>query len=311
MPLDPIAAGLLKQLADANMPPLNQMSPVDARVAAQGFRALSGDPEPVAEVVDLTIPGPGGPLPARVYTPTGAAGGRLPCLVYYHGGGWVFGDIEGVDAINRAVANRAGCKVLSIEYRLAPEHKFPAPLDDCYAALTWVAANGPQVGVDTTRLAVGGDSAGGNLAAAVTLRARDERGPALRYQVLVYPVTDHDFGTVSYRENGDNYLLTRDMMQWFWNHYLSDAAEGHQALASPLKAGSLAGLPPALVITAEFDPLRDEGEAYAARLKDAGVRVRQKRFAGQIHGFWQMVGVFPTALEAAGDVAADLKVAFA
>jgi acetyl esterase len=292
------------------MPPLHHLSPADARTAAQGFRALSGEPEAVAEVTDRTIPGPGGPLPARVYTPARAAGGPLPCLVYYHGGGWVFGDIEGVDTICRAVANRAGCKVVSIEYRLAPEHKFPAPLDDCYAALTWVAANGPQLGVDTTRLAVGGDSAGGNLAAAVTLRARDERGPSLRYQVLVYPVTNHDFGTVSYEENGDDYLLTREMMQWFWNHYLNSAAEGRQPLASPLAAGSLAGLPPALVLTAEFDPLRDEGEAYAARLKDAGVRVRQKRFPGQIHGFWQMVGVFPMALEAAGDVAAELRVAF-
>lgn len=311
MPLDPIAVGLLKQLADANMPPLNHLSPVDARTAAQGFRALSGEPEPVAEAVDRTIPGPAGPLPARVYTPAGAARGALPCLVYYHGGGWVFGDIEGVDAICRAVANRAGCKVVSIEYRLAPEHKFPAPLDDCYAALTWVAANGAQLNVDPTRLAVGGDSAGGNLAAAVTLRARDEGGPALRYQVLVYPVTNHDFGTVSYTENGDNYLLTRDMMRWFWDHYLRNAGDGTLPLASPLVARDLAGLPPALVLTAEFDPLRDEGEAYATRLKDAGVRVRHKRFAGQIHGFWQMVGVFPTALEAAGDVAAELKSAFA
>lgn len=311
MPLDPIAAGLLKQIADAGMPPLNQMAPADARTAAQGFRALSGEGEAVADVTDRTIPGPGGPLPARVYTPAGASGGALPCLVYYHGGGWVFGDIEGVDAICRAVSNRAGCKVVSIEYRLAPEHKFPAPLDDCYAALTWVATNGSLLGVDPSRLAVGGDSAGGNLAAAVTLRARDERGPAIKYQVLVYPVTNHDFTTVSYADNGDNYLLTRDMMIWFWDHYLPSATHGKAPLASPLAASDLTGLPPALVLTAEFDPLRDEGEAYAARLRDAGVRVRHKRFPGQIHGFWQMVGVFPQALEAASDAAAELKAAFA
>lgn len=311
MPLDPIAAGLLKQMEDAGMPPLHQLSPADARAAAQGFKALSGAPEPVAGAVDRTIPGPGGPVPVRIYTPAGADAAPLPCLVYYHGGGWVFGDIEGLDPTCRAVANRAGCKVVSVEYRLAPEHKFPAPLDDCYAALLWVAAEAASIGVDRARLAVGGDSAGGNLAAAVTMRARDEGGPALRHQLLVYPVTNHDFGTASYAANGDGYLLTRDMMRWFWDHYLNGGADGANPLASPLRGASLAGLPPALVLTAEFDPLRDEGEAYAARLQAAGVRVRHKRFAGQIHGFWQMPGVFPTALEAAADAAVELRAAFA
>ncbi|MDH4075628.1 MAG: alpha/beta hydrolase [Acidimicrobiia bacterium] len=311
MPIDPIAAGLLQQMAEAGMPPLNEMSPADARQAAEGFRALAGEGEPVADVTNRTIPGPGGDIPVRIYTPAGAGGDALPCLVYYHGGGWVLGDIEGVDTICRAVANRAGCKVASVEYRLAPEHKFPAPFDDCYAALEWVAANGNSAGVDTSKLAVGGDSAGGNLAAAVALKARDAGGPALRHQLLVYPVTNHDYGTVSYRENGDGYLLTQDMMTWFWDHYLNDAEEGRNPLASPLAAGDLSGLPSALVITAEFDPLRDEGEAYAAKLAEAGVKVSHQRFDGQIHAFWQMPGVFPAALEAADRAAVELKAAFA
>lgn len=291
------------------------MSPAEARAAAQGFRALAGEPEPVADVIDRTFPGPASPVPVRIYTPngtpTGASGGPFPCLVYYHGGGWVFGDLDGVDSICRAVANRAGCKVVSVDYRLAPEHKFPAPFDDCYAALKWVANHGSEIGVDARRLAVGGDSAGGNLAAAVTIKARDERGPAIRHQVLVYPVTNHDFGTASYSSNAEGYLLTRAMMRWFWNHYLSSAEDGRNPCASPLIAQSLADLPPALVLTAEFDPLRDEGEAYAARLENAGVNVRLKRYEGLIHGFWQMPGVFPIALDAAADVASDLRAAFA
>jgi len=246
-----------------------------------------------------------------VYTPAGAGSAALPCLIYYHGGGWVLGDIIGTDTICRAVANRTGCKIVSVEYRLAPEHKFPAPLDDCYAALEWVAASGGSIRVDTGRLAVGGDSAGGNLAAAVALRARDEGGPALRMQLLIYPVTNHDFDTASYQENGAGYLLTQDMMKWFWDHYLNSADEGKHAVVSPLRADNLRGLPRAFVLTAEFDPLRDEGEAYAERLREAGVEVAHKRYEGQIHAFWQMPGVFPAALKAADDSAAELKAAFA
>ncbi|MGE3509152.1 MAG: alpha/beta hydrolase [Vicinamibacterales bacterium] len=310
MPLDPMAAVLLQQMIAAGMPPLNELSALDARVAAQGFRALAGEPEAVGDVTDRAIPGPRGEIPVRVYTPAGSAGSPLPCLVYYHGGGWVLGDIEGLDTICRAVANRAACKVVSVEYRLAPEHKFPIPLDDCFAALTWVATNAVRIG-DPARLAVGGDSSGGNLAAAVALRARDEHGPPLRFQLLVYPVTHHNFNTGSYVANGENYLLTRAMMEWFWNHYLNEPEEGQHPLASPLLADDLSGLPPAFVLTAEFDPLCDEGEAYAARLREAGVTVVHKRYPGQIHAFWQMPGVFPAALEAADDAAAQLRAAFA
>jgi acetyl esterase len=311
MPIDPIAAGLLQQMAEAGMPPLNEMSPTDARAAAEGFLALAGEPEDVANVTDRAIPGPGGEIPVRVYTPAGAGSGPLPCLVYYHGGGWVLGDIAGVDTICRAVANRAGCTVMSIEYRLAPEHKFPAPFDDCYAALEWVAANGAEIGVDGSRLAVGGDSAGGNLAAAVSIKARDAGGPAIRHQMLIYPVTNHAYDTGSYSDNADGYLLTQDMMKWFWDHYLNNADEGRDPRVSPLAAASLANLPPAYVATAEFDPLRDEGEAYAAKLSEAGVKVRHRRFDGQIHAFFQMVGVFPAALEAADEAATELRAAFA
>jgi acetyl esterase len=309
MPLDPIAAGLLQQMEEAGMPPLNEMSPADARVAAEGFRELAGEPEDVAGVQDLSIPGPGGEIPVRVYTPAGQ--GALPCLVYYHGGGWVLGDIQGLDCTCRALANAAGCVVVSVEYRLAPEHKFPAPLDDCIAALSWVNANAASIGVDPSRLAVGGDSAGGNLAAAVALHARDTGGPALRLQLLVYPVTQHDYGTASYADNGDGYLLTTDMMKWFWDHYLNSAEDGANPLASPLLADDLAGLPRAVVYTGEFDPLRDEGEAFATRLEAAGVPVVKRRFDGQIHAFFQMLGVFPAAREAIDGAAAELKSAFA
>lgn len=306
---DPIATAFLQQLEEAGMPPLNEMSPEDARLAAEGFIELAGPPEDVDAVDDRTVPGTTGEVPVRIYTPAGAGDGPLPCLVYLHGGGWVLGDLESVDSICRIVANRSGCKVVSVDYPLAPEFKFPAPLNDCYAVTEWVAANAASIGVDPDRLAIGGDSAGGNLSAAVALRARDEDGPALRMQVLVYPVTDHYFGTASYDENADGYLLTQDMMRWFWDHYLVDESQGEDPLASPLRASDLSGLPPAYVITAEFDPLRDEGEAFAARLAADGVTVTHKRYDGHIHAFWQMPGVFPTAATAAEDVAAALKAA--
>jgi acetyl esterase len=312
MALDPAATTLLQQMADAGMPPLNEMSPADARVAAEGFIALGGPGDDVAEVTNRTIPGPHGEIPIRIYRPNveGGGSGALPCLLYFHGGGWVLGTVDSTDAICRATANRAGCIVVSVEYRLSPEHKFPVPLDDCYAATTWVAANGKEIGVDGTRLAVGGDSAGGNLAAAVSLRARDENGPSLRMQLLVYPVTNHDFATPSYTENADGYLLTQDMMRWFWDHYLSKPKDGKNPLASPLLAKDLSGLPPALVLTAEFDPLRDEGEAYAAALTAAGVSVTTQRFDGMIHAFWQMLAVFEAASTAADLAAAELRKAF-
>lgn len=311
MALDPIAAGLLEQMAAAGGPAIHELPPAAAREMAVGFMALAGEPEEVAENQEIMIPGPGGPIPVTVTTPKGAGKGPLGCLIYYHGGGWVIGDRATLHPTVTRLANQAGCKVVSVEYRLAPEHKFPAPFDDCYAALEWVAANAASIGVDPNKLAVGGDSAGGNLAAAVALKARDTKGPGIKFQVLVYPVTDHNLNTPTYQSNADGYLLTKQLMEWFWNHYISGPADSANPYVSPLRASSLSGLPPAVVYTAEFDPLCSEGEAYVKRLKEAGVQVSHKRYDGQIHAFWQMAGVFPAAADAIADAAGHLKKAFA
>jgi len=309
MPLDPAAAGLLEQMDAAGLPPLNTLDPPDARAAAGGFVDLAGPGEEVASAEDRTVPGPDGAIPVRIYTPAAGSAPR-PALVYIHGGGWVIGDIATTDTVCRALANRAECVVVSVDYRLAPEHKFPAPLDDSYAAFNWVVEHAAEIGVDPGRVAIGGDSAGGNLSAAVCLRARDQKGTAPCFQLLVYPVTDHNYDTVSYKDNGENYLLTKDMMVWFWDHYLNTAADGDNPLASPLRARDLSGLPPAHVITAEFDPLRDEGEAFAARLSAAGVPVTHTRYDGQIHAFFTLVAAMPASAKAIDEAAAALKKAF-
>jgi acetyl esterase len=310
MALDAAAAGLLQQIEAAALPPLNELPAAEARIAAEGFDELAGPGESVADVTNRTIPGPHGDIPVRIYTPS-AIDVPSPCLVYFHGGGWVIGTLDGYDAICTIVANRAGCKVVSVDYRLSPEHKFPVPFDDCYAAVQWIHGHAAEIGVDPHRVAVGGDSAGGNLSAAVTIKARDEGGPPLRHQLLVYPVTDYAFDTGSYRDNADGYLLTADMMRWFWDHYLQSPADGANPLVSPLRADNLAGLPPATVVTAEYDPLRDEGEAYAQRLAVAGVPVEHTRYDGLIHAFWQMPGVFPAAFEAADAAGVALRKSFA
>jgi acetyl esterase len=262
--------------------------------------------EPVHEVRDLAAPGPAGDVPLRLYRP--AADEPLPAILYFHGGGFVIGSLDTHDGTCRALANASGCAVVSVDYRLAPEHRFPAAPEDCWAALAWVAKEGAALGVDGARLAVAGDSAGGNLAATAALLAR-ARGPALRYQLLVYPVTDHAFDTPSYRENGEGYFLSAAMMRWFWQQYLEDAGQGADPLASPLRATELAGLPPALVVTAEYDPLRDEGEAYAARLRAAGVPTELRRFPGQIHGFFSMFDVMDDGRAAIASAGQALRAA--
>jgi acetyl esterase len=308
MPLDPQAQAFLAQLAAANAPPLHELTVEQARQVIVELFGTKEQLAPVGVVEERQIPGAAGDLPARIYTPQGR--GPFPVLVYFHGGGWVIGNLEAYDATCRALANAAGCIVVAMEYRLAPEHKFPAAPEDCYAAARWVAANATALGGDPARMAIGGDSAGGNLTAVVAQMARERGGPSFVLQLLVYPVTDYHFDTASYRENADDYLLTKDAMVWFWNHYLRSAADGQNPLASPLRADSLRGLPPALVLTAEFDPLRDEGEAYATRLREAGVPVTLTRYNGMIHGFFSLGHVFDQGQKAMAEAGAALRAAF-
>lgn len=307
MPLNPQAEALLKQMEAQGLPPFEEMSVPQARDVCMAFRDLQGDPEEVAEVRDVLAPGPTGQLPVRVYIPRGD--GPFPLLVYYHGGGWVIGNVEVTDKPCRALANDASVVVASVEYRLAPETKYPAAPEDCYAATKWLAEHASELNADPNRLIVAGDSAGGNLAAVVPLMARDRGGPPIAFQVLLYPVTaagvDESF--TSYRDNADGYLLTTASMRWFWDHYLSAPADASQPYASPLSAKDLSGLPPALVLCAEFDPLRDEGLAYAERLKEAGVPVTVRLFDGLIHGFFWMGGVLDAAREARALIAEQLS----
>jgi len=288
---------------------VENQTPAQARAAFEQMR-LPLPVEEVAHVEDRTVPGPGGAIPVRVYRPATAAT-PAAALVWFHGGGWVIGSLDSHDGLCRALANKTDAVIVSVDYRLAPEARYPAAAEDCYAATRWVAENGAAIGADGARIAVGGDSAGGNLAAAVSLMARDRSGPALRHQVLTYPVTDHDFERPSYRDNAEGYLLTRGAMQWFWDHYVPDRAQRNDAYAAPLRAEKLVGLPPATVITAEYDPLRDEGEAYAARLREAGVPTVATRYDGQIHGFVSLFEVFEQGKAGVAQIAAALRAALA
>ncbi|MFQ5513208.1 MAG: alpha/beta hydrolase [Myxococcota bacterium] len=285
MPLDPQARDILAKLGlDRNV----DLDAPDPDTLRHGYEALAAlqPVEPIAACEDLKIAGPGGELPLRIYRPEPNA--RRPAVLYFHGGGWVTGSIATHDGTCRKLANATGCTVVSVGYRLAPEARFPAAPEDCYAALCWVAAQGDSLGIDPTRLAVAGDSAGGNLAAVVPLIARERGGPILRHQLLIYPITDHDFETPSYRENASGFLLSRELMIWFWDRYLTEPAQATHPWASPLRERDLAGLPRATVITAELDPLRDEGETYASRLQRAGVPTQQTRYDGMFHGFFSM-----------------------
>jgi acetyl esterase len=309
MPLDPQAQALVDALAKLNLKPIEDSTPEEARESMRSRTASLGPFADVAAVAEHRVPVAGGEIPVRLYSPGGA--GPHPALVFYHGGGWVIGDLYTHDGVCRSLTNAAGCIVASVDYRLAPESKYPVAAEDSYAALGWIVANAARLGIDPRRVAVGGDSAGGNLSAVVALLARDRQGPALVYQALIYPVTNHDLDTPSYHENATGYVLTREAMRWFWRHYLERADQGKEPLASPLLAPSLAGLPPALVITAACDPLRDEGEAYAARLRDAGVPVTLTRYDGMFHGFMRMTRFLDKARAAVDEVAASLRKAFA
>jgi acetyl esterase len=300
MPLEPAIKAIVDQMAAAG--------PVDfAALTPDSFRRLfrdslgaldhAGPAADVSSVDDETIPGPAGPIAARVYRPRGD--GPVPVVTYFHGGGWVIGDIDTHDGTCRTLCHRTGAVVVSVDYRLAPEHRFPAALDDCEAATAWVADHATHLGGDPARLGVAGDSAGGNLAAAVTLRARDRSGPALRAQALVYPAVDFTTERPSVRSNGQGYLLTADAMRWFSTQYLGDHDRA-DPMASPLLADLAAGpaLPPAVVAVAEFDPLRDEGRAYAEALADADVAVNLLEFPGLVHGFLGLGSLSPASARA-------------
>ncbi|HEY8122256.1 MAG TPA: alpha/beta hydrolase [Myxococcota bacterium] len=304
MALDPVLKTLLEAMAASGAPALGAQSVAETRTAFDNMPLPRKQIE-LASVENRTIPGPAGEIPIRVYQPHGA--GVKPVLVYLHGGGWVIGTLDSYDATARELAEGAGCVVVSVDYRLAPEHRYPAAPDDCHAAVKWVAANAASLGADAKRLAVGGDSAGGNQSAVVSQMARDQGGPAIRFQLLIYPVTDADFTRRSYVDNANGYLLTADAMRWFWDHYVANPAQRAEPYASPLRAADLSGLPPAWVCTAEFDPLRDEGEAYAKRLQQAGVSTSLTRFDGLIHGFISMGLVAPAAQQAVDEAVAALK----
>ncbi|WP_424951258.1 alpha/beta hydrolase [Deinococcus sp.] len=290
MPLDPDLSIIVQF---SNAPAARDLSEI-RRTAIANSALLPNRPVTIAGTRDLTIPGPASELPARLYTPEGS--GPFPLTVYYHGGGFVAFNIQTHDQVCRELCAGAKTAVLSVEYRLAPEHKFPAPVDDSYAALTWAAGHAAELGADAARLAVAGDSAGASLAIAVTLRARDDHGPVIRAQLLIYPVTDfvNSERYPSRRENS-GYLLTEEGMKFSAQMYLADPAHAVHPHVSPLHAADLKGLPPALVMTAEFDPLRDEGAGYAAALAAAGVPVQHLPGPGMIHGFANMTGLSPAA----------------
>ena len=287
--VDPQVQALLAEMAALGQPPFEEMTVPQARQAALAFADLQGPGPEVASVAYRFIPGPTADLPVRIYTPEGE--GPFPAIVYYHGSGWVILNIEVCDSTCRTLANDTGCVVVAVNYQKAPEHKFPVPFNDAWAGLVWVVEHAEELSVDPARIAVGGDSAGGNLAAAVAIKARNEGGPALAFQLLIYPAVERNVDTPSAIQNAEGYLLQRGSMRWFWGHYLDGATDTPDWRASPLNAESLADLPPALVVTAEFDPLRDDGRRYADRLRAEGVKVTYSNYDGMIHGFYWMQAV--------------------
>ncbi len=309
MALDPQARAVIDLVIKSGRPPYHQLSPKDARQLFRETRPASTPVPPEIGVVrNVLAEGRHGAIPLRVYRPAGvAATAPLPGLVYFHGGGWVIGDLETHDVLCRQITAEAGISVVSVDYRLAPEHKFPAAVDDAWDATRWVSASADSLGIDARRVAVGGDSAGGSLAAVVALMARDAGAPAVAFQALLYPVTDVGAEAASYRDFADGYMLTRDSMRWFIAQYLDSKDQAADWRASPLRAATLAGLPPALIVTAGNDPLRDEGHAYAQRLRDADVRVDDVCYGGMLHGFVPMGRLLDSGNRAVSHIAASLR----
>jgi acetyl esterase len=311
MPLDPQVQTILEQLAAAGGPDIADLSVEQARALMAELSALGGSGPEVESVENMTVPGQDGPIPIRLYRPSGVSpsGGPPPLLVWFHGGGWVIGDLDSADSTARELSAGAGVVVASVDYPLAPEHPYPAGPEAVIAATRWLAEHAAELQVDGTRVAVGGDSAGGNLAALTAIGLRDQGGPDLAFQLLVYPATDLLMSYPSVRENGEGYLLTASAIEWFVGHYLSNEADAKDPAVSPMYVDDLAGLPPALLITAEYDPLRDEGEAYAKRLEEAGSDVTLSRYDGQIHGFFGMTPTLDGSRQAVAEATAALKVA--
>ncbi len=311
--LHPQTRALLDFIEQRQIPPTHTLGVADARAWYRDRRGVTQPAPPeVAQVHDLQASGPHGSIPVRAYRPLGSADTEtLPVLVYYHGGGWVIGDLDTHDTLCRELANGAGCAVIAVDYRLAPEHRFPAAVDDCLAATRWVRANAAALHLDAARLAVGGDSAGGNLAAVVSIAARDSGDLPIAFQLLIYPATDAHRSHPSHTENGEGYLLTQETMAYFSDHYLPNRADYEDWRASPLLREDLSNLPPALVLTAGYDPLRDEGRAYAERLTAAGSHASCVCFDRQIHGFVPMGKVLDEANTAVALCAAELRRAFA
>ena len=305
MPLHPQLKRILEETASLGLPDYQDLSPAAARKQMLDLTPPVNPLLTVKRVENLMIPGPKGEIPIRLYYPSGDP--PFAVLVYFHGGGWVMGDLDTHHGVCHALAKQSSCLVVSVDYRLAPEHRYPAAVEDAYAATSWVAQHTDAIQANPDRLAVGGDSAGGHLAAVVALMARDRNGPRIDLQALIYPITDFNFSTPSYIENKEGYMLTSDLMKWFWNHFIEDEGQANDPYVSPLRAKNFSDLPQALIITAEYDPLRDEGQAYGKKLQEAGVNVTLSRYPGMIHGFIRMTARLDKAKEALDEIAGKLK----
>ena len=303
MPLDPQAKIVLEQRAAANLPANDTISPAQARVHSRLSPPTVGPK--VTKEEDKLVTGSDGKLTARIFTPEGV--GPFPVLVWFHGGGWVIGDLDRSDGVCRSMCGDANCIVISVDYRLAPETKFPGPVEDCYAATKWAYENASSLNGDPDKILVGGDSAGGNLAATVSIMAKDRKTPKIIFQVLVYPVITKDFTTQSYKDNGESYGLTKGTMIWFWDQYLKNESDADNPYAAPIKNKNPEGLPEAFLLTAEYDPLKDEGEAYAKFLNQHSVKTEYICYEGMIHGFFGMIDDLDASKQAISDVANAIK----
>lgn len=302
MPLDPKAKALLTAIIAAGDPPLGTLPIEIARRQIDSRYAQMRTPlSPVGSIRDIQIPGPGGDIPLRIYTPSG--NGPFPLVVYFHGGGWVLFGLDSYDSICTHLCSESRCIIVSVAYRLAPENKFPAASDDCLSATEWVFKHAVSLNGDPVKVVVAGDSAGGNLAAVTALRLRDTNGPELAGQIMIYPATDYyEPGTRSYHELGDDYILTRKDMVWFWQQYITDPGDASNPYAAPLKASSFAGLPPAMILVSGYDLLLDEGLAYAGKLKKAGVPVKISVYEEMMHGFLSYLGILKQAKTAIEEI---------